>query len=324
MVASETPSVESSLVVGGLVRRSLSSTSPGRLRELAAGPKAVVVPGAVDALTARLIERAGFDVCYVTGAGIANAEFGFPDVGLVTLSEMIDKVTRIADATDLPVIADADTGHGGPMSVMRTVHGLERAGVAAIQIEDQEAPKRCGHFDGKRIVVPDEMIMRIRAAVRARSDPGVMIIARTDARAVEGFDAAIERCLRYAEAGADALFLEAPETLEELERIPKELGSELPLVVNVVEGGRTPQLSVADLEAIGYSIVIHANMLLRISVAAIERALDHFAAHLDSTGLIDDMASWETRQELVHLKVVDTLEDELREEARAIMIRNRS
>lgn len=311
-------------LLGGLARSAQTADLPERLRRLVEGPSAVPAPGAVDALTARLVERAGFQVCYVTGAGVANAEFGFPDVGLVTLSEMVQKVARIVDAVNIPVIVDADTGHGGPMSVMRTVHSLERVGVAAIQLEDQAAPKRCGHFDGKELVDTEEMVTKLRAAARARSDPSLMIIARSDARGVEGFDAAIERCRRYADAGADALFLEAPQSIEELQRIPVELGNDLPLVVNIVEGGRTPQLPVTQLEAMGYRLVIHANMLLRVSVAAIRDALRHFSKHGDSAGLLDVMATWDERQELVHLADVDSLEDTFRTEAREIMTRSRS
>lgn len=299
-------------VLGGLGRTVASRGHVARLRHTVGAPGATVVPGAVDALTARSIERAGFDACYVTGAGVANAEFGFPDVELVTLTEMTEKVRRICEAVDIPVIVDGDTGHGGTMSVMRTVHSFEAAGAAGIQIEDQKSPKRCGHFDGKQIVPIDEMVTRIRAAVTARSDSSLMIIARTDARAIEGFDAAVDRCRVYASAGADALFLEAPQSVDELERIPRELGDDLPLVVNVVEGGKTPQLPVADLEAMGYRMVLHANMALRVATAAVQRALAHLAARGDTSDLLSDMVPWADRQELVHLTDVDDLEDALR------------
>ena len=283
--------------------------TPRSLRALLAGDRAIITPGVTNALSARLVERAGFSACYVTGAGIANAEFGFPDVGLVTATEMANQVARISAATDLPVIVDADNGYGGPLSTMRTVSTLERLGVAAIQIEDQIVPKRCGHFEGKRVVDTEEMVTRLGAAITARSNPDLMIVARTDARASLGIEAALERCKRYAEIGADALFLEAPTSIDEIRMIPAILGTELPLVVNVVEGGKTPPMSVQDLEQLGYRLIIHANALLRVAILAMQKALRQLSLEPESTELRDSMVSWEERQSLVGLQDADKLED---------------
>src|SRR3954447_25885978 len=185
------------------------------LRVRLAQPRILVAPGAADALTARIIEGAGFEAVYLTGAGLANASFGLPDLGLITLTEVTAQVQRIADAISVPLIVDADTGYGGALNVVRTVRELERAGAAAIQLEDQVSPKRCGHFEGKDVVPTAEMVQKIAAGVYARQDPDLVIVARTDARAVEGFDAAIERSRAYAAAGADVVFFEAPTSVEE-------------------------------------------------------------------------------------------------------------
>src|SRR3954471_4617309 len=190
------------------------------LRARLAQPNILVAPGAADALTARIVEEAGFEAVYLTGAGLANAAFGLPDLGLTTLTEVVPQVHRIADAVQVPLIVDADTGYGGALNVVRTVRELERAGAAAIQLEDQVNPKRCGLFEGKEVVPTAEMVQKIAAAVYARQDPDLVIVARTDARAVEGFDAAIERSRAYAAAGADVIFFEAPLTLEELRQVP--------------------------------------------------------------------------------------------------------
>jgi 2,3-dimethylmalate lyase len=178
-----------------------------RLRELLAGHELLLAPGAADALTARMIEETGYPICYFTGAGFANTQFAFPDVGLVTLTEMVDQIRRVTAACQVPVIADADTGYGNPLNVIRTVREFERAGAAGLQLEDQVTPKRCGHFDGKAVVQTTEMVRKIEAAVAAREDPDFVIVARTDAIAVEGFDAAIARARAYAAAGADVLFV---------------------------------------------------------------------------------------------------------------------
>ena len=284
--------------------------APAALRSLLDRPEATVVVGAPNALSARLVERAGFDCCFVTGAGLANARFGLPDIGLVTLTEVVDEAATICDAVDIPVIVDADTGFGGPLSVMRTVHLLEKAGAAAVQIEDQAMPKRCGHFAGQRLVEPAEMLSRIAAALSARADGDLVLIARTDARSVLGFEEAIRRARLYAAAGADVIFLEAPRTVEELRRIPAELAP-TPVLLNVVEGGRTPQLPLAELREMGYRLVLHANLLLRVMLKAGEDALAHLAEHGDSVDLDERVLGWEQRQALVDLARFDDLENRL-------------
>lgn len=285
---------------------------------LADSANPLVVPGVVDALGARLVERAGFPACYLTGAGVANASLGLADVGLVSLAEMVDQAARVADATALPVIVDGDTGHGGPLSVMRTVHLLESAGAAAVQLEDQAMPKRCGHFDDKRLIDSEEMVAKLLAAARARRDDELLIIARTDARAVEGIDAAIGRARQYLRAGADVLFVEAPVSVGEMERVANTF-PDTPLVANVVEGGRTPELPVAKLHAMGYRIVLHANLLLRAMLQAGEDVLRHLVERGETRQLHEAIVSWEHRQDLVHLDALDSLEDDLRAAAGGIV-----
>jgi 2-methylisocitrate lyase-like PEP mutase family enzyme len=291
------------------------------LRQALAGPAPVLLPGATDALGARLVERAGFAACYATGAGAANVAWGIPDVGLPTLTEIAEHVGRMARAVAVPVVADADDGYGGPLSVMRTVVALEAAGAAAVQLEDQASPKRCGHFGGKRLVPAEEMVAKLVAADRARTD-GTVLIARTDAVAVEGFDAAVARARLYADAGADVLFVEAPETLEHLRALPRLL-PDLPLVANVVPGGRTPELSLEELAELGFRLVLHANLLMRVMVQAGQGALAHLAAKGTSAGLEDTMLPWAERQELVELGRFDELEDDVRSAA-AVLVARRS
>lgn len=271
-----------------------------RLRDAIAdaGPP-LVVPGVTDALGARLAERTGFGAVYATGAGLANAQFGLPDLGLVSQTEVVAHVERICAATALPVIVDADTGFGGPLAAMRTMRLLERAGAAGIQIEDQEAPKRCGHFDEHRIIPTGHMQRKLDAVVQARQDDDLVLVARTDARSVEGIEEAVRRARAYHRAGADVIFVEAPRTLEELTQVGHEL-SDVPLLVNVVEGGKTPHLSAEEYAALGFRIILHANFLLRAALAAGRDAL----AHLHTTGdtrTYDAIASWEERQALVNL-----------------------
>ncbi len=284
------------------------------LRALLDRPQATIVVGAVNALSARLVERAGFDCCFVTGAGLANSQFGLPDIGLVSMAEVVDEASRICDAVDVPVIVDADTGFGGPLSVMRTVHLLEKAGAAAVQIEDQAMPKRCGHFAGQRLVAPAEMLARIDAALSARADPDLVLIARTDARSVLGFDEAIRRARLYAEAGADVIFVEAPRAVEEMRRIPAELG-DTPVLLNVVEGGKTPQLPREELQEMGYRLILHANLLLRVMLKAGQDALAHLHEHGDSGELGDRVLGWAQRQALVDLERFDDLENRLSNES---------
>jgi 2-methylisocitrate lyase-like PEP mutase family enzyme len=291
------------------------------LRSALSAAEPLVVPGATDALGARLVERAGFAACYATGAGAANVAWGVPDVGLPTLTEMAEHVGRMARAVGVPVIADADDGYGGPLSVMRTVAALEAAGAAAVQLEDQASPKRCGHFVGKRLVPVEEMVAKLLAANRVRTE-GTVVIARTDAVAVEGFDAAVARARLYAEAGADVLFVEAPETMEQLRALPRLL-PDRPLVANVVPGGRTPELSSAELAERGFHVVLHANLLMRTMVHSGQRALEYLAATGTSAGWEDAMLPWGDRQELVQLSLYDALEEDLRRRAAALVGRQR-
>jgi 2-methylisocitrate lyase-like PEP mutase family enzyme len=225
------------------------------LRELIRLPSPVLAPGCYDALSARLVEEAGFPAAYMTGFGSSAGYLGRPDVGLMTMLEMVDNARRIVDAVDIPVIADADTGYGNPINVIRTVQAYESAGVAAIHIEDQVAPKKCGHMEGKQLIRPEEMAAKIRAAVDARSSPDFLLIARTDARAVEGLDAAIERARLYREAGADILFVEAPQSEAEIRAVAAAF-PQVPLLFNYAEGGKTPAVEHSLLTELGFAIII--------------------------------------------------------------------
>lgn len=287
-------------------------TGSAALRALVeGGGPALVLPGVTDALSARLVEAAGFAACYLTGAGTANMLFGVPDVGLISQTEVVEHARRVVDAVGIPVVVDADTGYGGYLSVMRTVHLLETAGVAGVQLEDQAIPKRCGHFDGKHLVPPDEMVARLLAAQRARRDTGLLVVARTDAIAVEGFAAAVRRAKTYRDAGADVIFVEAPRTLEEIQAIPKEL-PDVPLLINIVEGGRTPEVPATELQGYGYRIVLHANFLMRAMLHAGTEALRALHARQESASLHDRLVSWETRQALVGQELADQVEDQIR------------
>jgi 2-methylisocitrate lyase-like PEP mutase family enzyme len=270
-----------------------------RLRELLGAPEILVLPGAADALTARIIVDAGFDAVYATGAGFANAGFGLPDVGLISSSEVVEHVRRICDVVDVPVVVDADTGYGGVLNVHRTVRALERAGAAAIQLEDQVEPKRCGHFDGQTVVPTADMVDRLTAALDARSDPDLVIIARTDAREREGFEAALERAVAYAEAGADVVFFEAPRSREELAAIPQRVGA--PCLVNVVEGGKTPMLAAAELQELGFRIALYPNTALRVAAHAVQGAMVVLREQGTTESLMPRMLAWSERQRLVGL-----------------------
>lgn len=270
----------------------------------------LVLPGATDALGARLVEEAGFAAVYATGAGLANAGYGLPDIGLVSQAEVADHAGRLAEAVRVPLICDADTGYGGPLSAMRTVRLLERAGVAGLQMEDQEMPKRCGHFDAHTLIPSGHMQTKIAAACEAREDDGLVIIARTDARSAYGIDEAIERGRAYAEAGADALFVEAPRTVEELELVGRELAG-VPLLVNVVEGGKTPQLDVAEYARLGFGVVLFANYLMRSMHLAGREALAHLREHGETASRADRMATWSQRQELFNLPAFSAAESAL-------------
>jgi 2,3-dimethylmalate lyase len=225
------------------------------LRELLAQGDTIIAPGAYDALTARIIEQAGFPAIYMTGFGTSASLLGRPDVGLLTMTQMVDNARRIVQAVDVPVISDADTGYGNPLNVIRTVQEYERAGVSAIHIEDQVTPKKCGHMENKQVIPSAEMEEKIRAATEARVSPDFLIIARTDARAVEGLDSALRRARAYREAGADILFVEAPQSEEEVAQVAQAF-PQVPLLFNWAEGGKTPPMPLARLKELGYRIVI--------------------------------------------------------------------
>ncbi len=242
-------------------------TAAARLRSLLGQPGLLQVPGCFDAFSARLIEGAGYPAAYLSGFGVSATALGLPDLGLISFAELADRARAVASCLRIPLIADADTGFGGPLSVHRTVRAYTRAGVAAVQLEDQVAPKRCGHTAGKEVVPLGEMLEKLRAATDARAEGDILVVARTDARAVLGFEAALERCQAFARAGADLVFCEAPETEEELARIPREVPA--PCLVNLVEGGRTPVLPRARLEALGYKVAIYPVTLLFAAARAL-------------------------------------------------------
>jgi 2-methylisocitrate lyase-like PEP mutase family enzyme len=268
--------------------------------------QALVLPGAYDALSARLVQAAGFEAVYVTGAGLSNSSLGVPDIGLVTATEVRDHVARLAEVVDIPLVVDADTGFGNAINMARTVRQLERAGAAALQIEDQVFPKKCGHFAGKAVVPAQEMVQKVRAAVDARASEDLMIIARTDARAVGTLDEAVDRALLFQEAGADALFVEAPVSIDELKTIGDRLTG--PLVANMVEGGRTPLLTASELGELGFSMVLFANAALRVAQRAVTEALAEIRATGSTNGLLDRMATWNERQDAVGKPEFDALE----------------
>jgi 2,3-dimethylmalate lyase len=255
-----------------------------RLRELLARPKVLMAPGAADALTARLIAKHGFEAIYMTGAGTTAVRLGMPDVGLLTMNEMVDNARAIAEASQLPLIADADTGYGGPINVQRTVRAYERAGVAAIHIEDQQWPKRCGHLAGKSLIPVEEMQAKIRAGLDARLDKDFVLIARTDALAVEGFERAMERCHRYEEAGADMIFLEAPSKMEHLAAIPKAFRK--PALYNMASSGKTPFLHAEEIQKMGFKLIIYPNFTLLSAITA----MNHTLSELKRTGSIAEVA----------------------------------
>lgn len=266
----------------------------------------LLVPGAANALLARVIEETGFEALYVSGAGIANTFFGVPDIGLVTLTESTMHVAAIRDAVDIPIIVDADTGFGNAINVTRTVRDLARAGANAIQLEDQVAPKKCGHFEGKGVISTDEMVGKIHAALDARPDDEMLVIARTDARSVLGLDEACDRAERYLAEGADVAFVEAPTSREELAEVPRRVPG--PLVANMVEGGKTPQLSLAELGSMGYSVVLYANSSMRAAIAGARSVLNALHRDGDTLGMLDSLVAWEDRQNLVRKPMFDAMD----------------
>jgi 2-methylisocitrate lyase-like PEP mutase family enzyme len=277
-----------------------------QLREILRKREAVLLPGASNALTARIIEDLGFKAIYVTGAGITNTFLGVPDIGLISMTELANHVSAIRDVVALPLIVDADTGFGNPLNVTRTIRVLERSGANAIQLEDQEFPKRCGHFSGKSVIASTDMVQKIRAAADARVDPDLVIVARTDALATHGFEDAIERAAAYIEAGADMTFVEAPRTREQIVEIPRRVKA--PQFINIVAGGVTPMIALDELKSMGYSMVLYANAALQASVAATQKVLKHLKAHGSLDEVSAELASFEERQRLVGKQHYDALE----------------
>lgn len=278
-------------------------------QKLLTEPGAFILPGAYDAMSARLIEEVGFKAIYATGAGISNAQLGWADVGLTSLKEVVDIVTRMADVTSIPIVVDADTGFGNAINVMRTVREFERAGVAAIQMEDQVSPKKCGHFNGKDVISKDEMVGKIKAALDTRRDENLSIIARTDALAVYGMDEAIERAHAYAEAGADIIFVEAPTTIDQLKQITSSLKG-IPQVLNLVEGGKTPLVSLNEAEELGFKIMLCANTVLRSAIKGITDSLKILKEEGSHENVLDLICTWEERQSLFKLDQIKQWEKE--------------
>ncbi|MBV8601725.1 MAG: isocitrate lyase/phosphoenolpyruvate mutase family protein [Candidatus Eremiobacteraeota bacterium] len=287
-----------------------AKTSTARLREILRQPGPVVVPGATDCFVAKLIEGEGFPIVYVTGAGVTNTLLGLPDLGLITLTELAQRAGQIADAVSIPVIADADTGFGGVQNVKRTIRAYEKAGIAGLHIEDQVMPKRCGHFEGKAVVPVEEMLFRLQAALDARTDPDFLIIARTDARAVEGLDAALERARAYLELGVDALFIEQPQSVEELAAIGRAFPNTI-LLANMVERSKTPLLPAAQLGELGFKIILYANAALYLGAYAIRDGLRVLQEEGSTQTLLDRMMTFKERQELVGLDEADAYESNL-------------
>lgn len=285
---------------------------PGsRLRLLVEAEAPLVLPGCYDALGARVLEQAGFDAVYMTGFGTAAGRLGRPDVGLIDGSEMIDNARRIAGAVDVPVLADADTGYGNPINVARTVAEYERAGVAGVHLEDQVAPKRCGHLDGKEVVAAADMAAKIRAAVDARSDPDFVIVARTDARAVEPLDATLARAEVYVDAGADALFVEALPDLDEVERVATHF-RHVALVFNWVEGGRSPAIDLDALTELGFAIVLVPVTLLLAATTAMRRAAESVWQTGTPAAVAGDHIGFDDFNHLIGLEEIRAMEDRYR------------
>jgi 2-methylisocitrate lyase-like PEP mutase family enzyme len=284
----------------------MTSIRPGTvLKQMMNERRGVVVAGAANALAARLIQHLGFEAVYLSGAGITNTFYGIPDLGFITLGDLAQHTAATRDAVGLPIIVDADTGFGNELNVRHTVRTLERAGANAIQLEDQAMPKKCGHFNDKSVIGVAEAASKIKAAVDARQSDDLLVIARTDARAIEGFEAALDRAQKFIEAGADMTFIEAPTSVDELRRIPQALT--VPQLVNVVIGGKTPTLDATEFGRMGYGLVLYANAALQGAVLGMTTAL----LRLRETGRLDEdsgvVASFAERQKLVQKDFFDEL-----------------
>jgi 2-methylisocitrate lyase-like PEP mutase family enzyme len=277
------------------------------LRRLLARPKLLLAPGVADSMNARIVCKEGFEVLYMTGGGTAATRLGLPDVGLLTMPEMVDNAQRIAEAAeDIPLIADADNGYGGVVNVRRTIRAYERAGVAAVHLEDQQWPKRCGHMAGKSLVPTEEMVAKIKAAVDSRHDADFVVIARTDAYSVEGYDAALERAARYIEAGADMIFVEELRTIEQLAEVPRRF--KVPALYNMASSGKTPFLPAEEIEQLGFRVVIYPNLIMRAQIHAAQTVLRALKSTGDMKPVLDKLSGWEERYELLRLPEIQAFE----------------
>lgn len=290
-----------------LLANSTTISGPQRLRELLARNEPTLAPGAFDALSARVVEAASFDAVYMTGFGSTASLLGQPDVGLLTEHEMMENARRMAQAVNIPLIADADTGYGNPLNVIRAVRDYERAGVAALHIEDQVSPKKCGHMDRKHVISRDDMIAKVRAAHDARSENGVLIIARTDARAMEGLDAALDRAEAYRDAGADLLFIEAPQSVDEIEAVASRLQG-TPLLFNWAEGGKTPPVGLAELAEMGFKLIIFPISLLLAATQAMQAAAAAIRTDGTPINLVPSLPSFQQFTDFIGLPEVKNIE----------------
>ena len=285
----------------------MSERMTTRLKQLVAGNRCMVAPGVADAFAARMVAMEGFEACYMTGFGTSLTRLGMPDIGLLTMGEMVDNAARIADACAMPLVADADTGYGNAMNVRRTIREYERAGVAGVHLEDQAWPKRCGHLTGKRVVPTDEMEAKLKAAVDSRRDADFMVIARTDAIAVEGFEAALERGERYRAAGADMLFVEAPTSMQQLDALGARL-SGTPLLYNMAASGKTPDLDNATMARLGFRLAIFPNWLLLAAIPAMRRMLRELKTKGSVADIRGEVATFKEFTEIAGLPEVQALE----------------
>ena len=279
-----------------------------RLKTLLAGARCIVAPGVADAFAARMVGMENFEASYMTGFGTSLTRLGMPDIGLLTMSEMVDNAARIVDACGIPLVADADTGYGNPMNVRRTIREYERAGVAGVHLEDQAWPKRCGHLAGKRVIPIEEMEAKLKAAVDSRRDADFVVMARTDAIAVEGFEAAVERGARYRAAGADVLFIEAPTSMVQLETISQRFKG-VPLLYNMAASGKTPDLDNASMARLGFRIAIFPNWLLLAAIPAMRRMLRELKTKGSVADIRKDVATFKEFTDIAGLPEVQALEN---------------
>lgn len=271
-----------------------------QLRKLIEQEGIIISPGIYDCLSAKLAESAGFKMVGITGAGLAASLLGFPDVGITSMAEVLNQTRNIVKSVDIPVFADCDTGFGNPLNVYRTIQEFEDAGVAGLFIEDQTYPKKCGHFEGKQLISTQEMVKKIEAALDARRDPDLVIMARTDARAVYGLDTAIERARAYVAAGVDMIFIEAPQTVEELQKVAKAV--DVPSMANMVEGGKTPVVSVQELEKMGFKFASFSGSAQKIALSAMQELFECLKTTGNLDGVLDRIASLSKRSELLGLQ----------------------